>query len=298
MLALRSLLMLAGCDAADIAKAQRSIADVIVIDLAAPIEHSERIASRRIVGEAIDAIDSATRPVVVRLPSSGSGDLDADIEAIVRPALSAVILGETESPQDARDADVQLRKYELENNMKPGHVGLIPEIDSALGLQSLPTILEAVDRYEAVALNAAGLHHNLNLGNELHSVSDYAMSMVAIATRAADLPWIVGTSHREQSLIEAPRAHEFGAAGITIHLEASARGINSLFQQNEDRVKAARIILQKWNYHRKYGDRYAVASLGSGKDSRKELVNRRAMLAARQIIAQADAIAAREHIEN
>ena len=80
MLALRSLLMLPGCDAADIAKAQRSIADVIVIDLAAPIEHSERIASRRIVGEAIDAIDRANRPVVVRIPSSGSGELDADID--------------------------------------------------------------------------------------------------------------------------------------------------------------------------------------------------------------------------
>lgn len=298
MLALRSLLMIAGCDAADIAKAQRSIADMIVIDLAEPIEHSERIASRRIVGEAIDAIHGANRPIAVRIPPSGSGELNADIEAIVRPALSAVILAGAEAPQDSRDIDVQLRKYELQHNMEPGAVGLIPEIDSAVGLQSLPTILEAVDRYEAVSLNAVGLHHDLNLGSELHSAHDYAMSMVAIATRAANLPWVIGTSHREQSLIEAARAHEFGAAGIAIHLEASARGINSLFLQSEDKVRAARAILQKWNYHRKYGDQYAVASLGSGKDSRKELVDRRAMRAAQQIVAQADAIAARERVGN
>ena len=72
MLALRSLLMIAGCDAADIAKAQRSIADMIVIDLAEPIEHSERIASRRIVGEAIDAIHGANRPIAVRMEAANS----------------------------------------------------------------------------------------------------------------------------------------------------------------------------------------------------------------------------------
>ena len=58
MPALNSLFVIAGCDATGIAKTQRSIADVIMIDLAAPIEHSERIASRRIVGAAIDASDN------------------------------------------------------------------------------------------------------------------------------------------------------------------------------------------------------------------------------------------------
>ena len=298
MLALRSLLVVAGADARALVAARRSVADAVVIDLAAPGPHSARTDTRSLIGEAIDAIGGARRPVFARVSSASSGELEADVAAALRPALWAVILAGTEVPQDARDADVQLRKYELQHDMEPGGVRLIPEIDSAAGLQALPVILEAVDRHEAVALNPARMHRDLGLGHGLHDAHDYTMAMVAVAARAAELPWVVGAFDGDRGFIEATRAHELGAAGVTIQSEASARGVNSLFVQSAPEVAAARAVLREWDRLSGDGAASGVVLVGPDDHPRTELVDRRAMRAARQVAARADAIEARERVRD
>jgi len=298
MLALRSLLMVAASDAAAIAGARSTAADAVVLDLATLALHAERGAARAMLGEAIDAIGVTGRPVVVRVSSSSSGELAADIEAAVRPALAAVVLAGTEVPQDARDADVLLRKFELAQEMEPGAVRLIPEIDSAAGLQALPVILEAVDRHEAVAINPARMHRDLGLGHGLNDVHDHTMAMVAIAARAAELPWIVGGFEGNGGFIEATRAHEFGAAGVTIQSEASARGVNSLFMPGTGEIVTAGAVLLEWERLSADGTGSGVVMVGDEVDPQPELVDRRAMRAARQLVARADAIEARGRIRD
>jgi len=294
MLGLRSLLVIAGSDADGMVAARRTAADAVVLDLASPAVHADRVGARARLARAVDAIGAAGRPVFARVSSASGGELEADIAVVVRPALATVILAGTEVPQDARDADVLLRKYELKHDMTPGAVRLIVEIDSAAGLQALPVILEAVDRHEAVALNPARMHRDLGLGHGSHDAHDHTMAMVAVAARAAELPWLAGTFDGDRGFLEATRAHEFGAAGVTIQSEASARGVNSLFMQSDAELTMARAVLREWERLRSQGAESGVVLLGDEAHPRMEVVDRRAMRAARLVVARAEAVLARE----
>lgn len=298
MLALRSLLTIAGTDREAMAAADTSAADAVVLDLASPHPARDRRAARAAVTEAVAALGAAQRTVLVRVSAASTEELAADIEAAVQPALAAVVLAGTEAPQDARDADVLLRKYELRHEMTPGAVRLIAEVDSAAGLQVLPAILEAVDRHEAVALNPARMHSDLGLGRGLHDTHDHTMAMVAVAARTTELPWVLGSFGDDAGFIEATRAHEFGAAGATIRTESSARGMNSLFAPNAADVAAARAVLREWKRLRADGDSSGVVLIGDEVHPRTELVDRRAMRAAQFVVARADAVAARERIRS
>ena len=298
MFALRSLLVIAGSDTDALASAPRTAADVVILDLAVPALDADRVRVRTTVVNAIDSIAAASRPVVVRVSSAGGGELAADLAAVVRPALAAVILAGSEVPQDVRDADVLLRKYEVAGEMTPGAVRLIPEIDSAAGLQALPAILEAVDRHEAVALNPARMHRDLSLGEGLDDAHDHTMALVAVAARASELPWIVGTFDGDRTFVDATRAHEFGAAGVTIQSDSAARGTNSLFMPNAVDVAAARAVLREWERLRADGAESGLVLAGDEANPHVERVDRRAMRAARLVASRADAVRQRERVRD
>jgi len=293
MFALRSVLAIPGSDVVAMAAAHHSAADAVLLDLAAPASSEQRGIARKVIAQAIQDIGATKRPVLARVSAAGSGELDADLTATVGPCLTAVVLAGTEEPQDVRDADVLLRKYEMRDEIAPGTIRLIPEIDSAAGLQSLAVILTAVDRHAAVALNAAHLHDNLGLGQILRETHDQSMAMLAVAARSADLPWLLGTFDAARALVDPTRAHEFGAAGAVIHSEASARGINSLFAPDPAAVEAARAVIEAWAQLRSAGDLSGVAQ----HEEQLVLVDRRAMRHARFVLARADAIAARERVK-
>ena len=293
MLALRSVLAIPASDAAAATAARTSVADAVLLDLAVPASSEDRATARKAVAQAIQDIGAAKRPVLARVSAAGSGELEADLAAVVGPQLAAVILSATELPQDARDADVLLRKYEVRHKIAPGAIRLIPEIDSAAGLQALPVILDAVDRHAAVALNPAHLNDNLGLGAGFHETHSHFMAMLAVAARSAELPWLLGTFDATRTLVDATRAHELGAAGAVIHSEAAARGINSLFAPDPAAVASARAVIQAWAQLQQTGALTGVAQLGD----ETLLVDRRAMRHARLVVANADAVAARQRVK-
>ena len=293
MLALRSVLAIPGSNAVATTAARNSAADAVLLDLAAPASFEQRASARKTVARAIQDIGATRRPVLARVSTAGSGELEADLAAAVGPRLTAVVLAGTELPQDARDADVLLRKHEMRQKLAPGAIRLIPEIDSAAGLQALPVILEAVDRHAAVALNLAHLHDDLGLGRGLRETHDHLMAMLAVAARAANLPWLLGTFDAARALVDPTRAHEFGAAGAVIHSEAAARGINSLFAPDPAAVEAARAVIEAWARLREAGALTGVARHGA----QSLLVDRRAMRHARLALDSADAVAARERVK-
>jgi citrate lyase beta subunit len=298
MLPLRSLLVIDASEDAALASARSTVADVVVIDLAAPHTHSVRTGARAVAPEAIDAIGGTGRPVLARVSSASTGELAADLEAVVRPTLAAVVLAGTEVPQDARDADVLLRKFEFHHEIEPGAIRLIPELDSAAGVEALPGIIAAVDRHDAVALNPARLHRDLGLGRGAHEPLDSVMARVALAARAAELPWLVTDFETERGTLEASRAHALGAAGVAIQTEGAARGTNSLFALDATEVAAARAVLREWDRLRADDEIVGVALVGDEAHPRAELVDRRAMRAARLLVARADAIAERERLRS
>jgi len=283
MLALRSILVIAGADEAAYAAAATTAADAVLFDLAAPHVAREREAARRLVAQQAPAVARARRGVIVRLGDTRSQELEADVEAVVGSAIGATILSGAEQPQDVRDADVALRKREMRRGIAPGTIRLIPEIDSALGLRSLPAMLEAVDRHGAVALDAGALLARLRIPRTgappatgaRAALEEHAMADVALAAGATAL---------------ATRAHDLGAAGVTVASDAEARGMNALFAPDPAERAIARATVEEWERLRGRG-RW-LGAVGKGSEARS--VDRRNVRLARAFLAQAEAIDRRE----
>ncbi len=295
MLALRSVLVIDGDDESQYVAAATTAADAVLFDLAAPEQLGARAAARRLVERHAPAAAKARRTVLVRLGDTRSGELEADVDAIVGAAVSGVVLAGAEAPQDARDADVAIRKREMRRGLEPGAIRLVCEIDSPAGLRALPGILDAVDRHGAVALDVASLLTQLGAARRASPggtgavgvLAEHAMADVALAAGALHLPWIV--TGRDAGAM-APRAHDLGAAGVALRSETAALGTNALFAPDPEEVAAARATLAEWGRVRDHGRWVGVVGAPGG----PRLVDRRTARLARAVIARADAVARRE----
>ncbi|MCK9486573.1 MAG: aldolase/citrate lyase family protein [Dehalococcoidia bacterium] len=299
MLALRSTLVIDALDTAALKAAERTAADAVLIDLAHPSVHGQREEARALASRHARAIAKTGRAVLVRVSDTRSGEMEADVAAVVHASLAGVVVSAVEEPQDARDADVLVRKYEMRSRLTPGEVDLIPEIDAAEGLVALYKILLSVDRLRVISLSVDGLRRDLRLGAEVSALYDHAMAEVAIAADAARMPWIVHVAHHRPGVEVIPtRAHQFGAAGVTVHNEGEARGMNSLFAPDPSEMAIARAMVAEWARVRKRGGRVGVVAgevpQAAGYD---RLVDRRTVRRARVLLELAEAIDRREAIE-
>ncbi|MSQ42151.1 MAG: hypothetical protein EXR65_03850 [Dehalococcoidia bacterium] len=287
-LAIRTSLTVCGLDGAPYLAARGSAADAVTLDLAAPAVHGRRAEMRRLAAKHAHPIAAAGGAAVhVRVSDTRSSELDADIAALVSGALAAIVLSGAETPQDVRDADVAIRKQEMRLGITPGAVRLIPEIDSAAGLLALPALLAAVDRHGAVALDLDGLRVDLRLAPGTRGALEHAFGQVAVAARAAGLPWLItarASTAADRAQL-ATQACEFGAAGAAVASEAEVLGLNALFTPPPEAVAAARRSVEAWDRRRERAS--VLVSNGA-------LVDRRRVRAARALVALADAIERRE----
>jgi citrate lyase beta subunit len=287
MLALRSNLLLRGSHSPQHETSAGSVADAVTFDLAAAETHHERAALRTATARLVPLVAAAGRGAHVRVADTRSGELDADLDAVVSPSLQAVLLSGVELPQDARDADVAIRRREMQHQIEPGTVRLIPEIDSAAGIRTLGTILGAVDRHSGVALNIELVAWDLGLSAHVTAtmpVLEHAMAEVALSARAADVPWVLLAPHTDPG-VRAPlanRAHALGASGAYIRSEAEAAGYNQLFAPSHDRVEEARLMIDEWERLRANGQ-----TVGAVSDI---VVDRRTVRRARSLLDTVEAI--------
>ncbi len=278
-------------DDAGLRSALATAADSVTVDLATAVVQGHRGAARKAVAKhaVLPTMGGTACPAVhVRVSDARSGELEADIAAAAGQHLAAVLLAGAESPQDVRDADVAIRKHELRVGVAPGSARLIPQIDSAKGLRALPAILSAVDRHGAVALNVDAAGADLGVSATAGSVIEHAMWDVAVAARAAGLPWTIdalsaGAGERARL---AARAREFGAAGASVVSEAEVLGLNALFTPPPEDVASARRVVEQWERLRRRGRERGTAG--------DEVIDRRSVSRARALIALADAIERRE----
>lgn len=289
-LALRTALLISPADAASMIDATTNglattAADAVAFDLASQPPDA-RASAHQAAAEGIAAVAATRRDVHVRVSAARSGELEGDLSAAVGRQLAAVVLTGAEIPQDVRDADVGIRRFEMQRRTTPGNVRLIPEIDSAAGVAALPAMLKAVDRHSAVALNVDGLHADLGLNGRDGASSpaiDHAMWEVALASRDAGLPWVVAApaASAEERARLAARAREFGAAGACVASEAEIRGLNALFTPEAAAVEAARATIAEWDDARSHG---------------RPPQDRRALRRAQLLMAQVEAIERRERV--
>ena len=159
---LRSLLFVPGTRTDWLPKARAAGADAAVLDLEDSVPAARWLSAR---AEVADAVARAGAPagqadpmaLFVRVNPLDDWSGAEELRAVVRPGLAGVVLPKVRSAQDVKLADRLLGWCEQERGMSPGHVALVPLLETASGLRAAYDIARATPRVAYLgALTAPG----------------------------------------------------------------------------------------------------------------------------------------------
>lgn len=198
----RSFLFAPGNVPRRIDKALTLEADAVIIDLEDSVAASDKEATRAPVAQALARPRRARG--YVRVNAASTGFCYADLVATIRPGVDGVFLPKVESAAELHAIDWLLANLEREHGIAEGKLDLVPQIETATGMQRIDRILQARNlrtyrdpwRVKRVAFGAADYGNELGLSPTLEEAElDDARARVVLASRAAglegplDSPW-------------------------------------------------------------------------------------------------------------
>ena len=231
-------------------------ADVIVLDLEDSVPPTEKGRARETARQQIPRLAAAGQTVHVRVNPIASGLTRYDLAAVVCPELAAVLLPKVEKAQDIRDFDVLIREQELSNGVKPGAIGLVPLIETALGVLNCWEICRASTRVVGLAFGAEDYTSDLGArrsreGREL----DYARQVIVTCAAGAqtgarpgaglialDTPY--ADFRDEEGLVrETEWARSLGFRGKYLIHPSQIEPVNRIFRPTEEEVTQAQRVV-------------------------------------------------------
>lgn len=163
-------------------------ADSVIFDLEDAVSPDEKDAARILVRNTMRYMDFRGCEIIVRINSIDTPYWQKDIDAILPYAPGLILLPKTGSAADVLAADAYICQTEEKLGMKTGTVGLMPLIETALGVENAFAIATASKRVKALFLGAEDLTADLQCkrtkeGREI----EYARTRLVMAARAASV---------------------------------------------------------------------------------------------------------------
>jgi citrate lyase subunit beta/citryl-CoA lyase len=199
---IRSFLFTPANVARRVEKALTLEADAIILDLEDSVAPSDKAASRKAVVAALAKERRGLAYVRVNAPSTPY--CYGDLVETVRKGLDGVVVPKIESAADLHAIDWLIANLERERGLEEGSLDLMPQIETATGMQRVDRILQARNlrpyrgpwRVKRACFGAADYGHDLGLSPTLDEpeLAD-ARARVVLASRAAllegpiDSPW-------------------------------------------------------------------------------------------------------------
>ena len=287
MKALRSLLFVPGNRRDMLEKAKSFRPDVLVLDMEDSVPILEKSRARDVVASVLPELSQAGHTIVPRPNALDTGLLEEDMEAVVGAHIAGVTVGKVSSAWEVGQIASIVSRLEQRAGLPPGHVKIIPWIETARAIVNAYEICAASLRVVGVAFGAEDFTNDMEIertdqGKEL----DYPRRVIAVAARAAgvaalDTPYVNfrdSEGHRRDILL----ARRMGFRGkFAIH-PSQVEDINALFAPNPEEIEYARRVVAA-------SEEAEVAGRGStsldGKMIDVPIVKR-----ARSLLSQAEAI--------
>jgi citrate lyase subunit beta / citryl-CoA lyase len=243
----RSLLFVPGTAGPRIEKALKTKADAIIIDLEDSVALSEKAVGRAAVIEVLKA--PRTKPIYVRINAVETALCFVDLNQVARARPDGIVLPKVEQPHDILTIHWLLNAIELDLDMEPGHIVLLPTIESAKGLAAAEAIAGASARVERLAFG--GLDLGLDLGMDLADGSralDCCRFAIAAASRSAGIPGPLDSAfvniHDEEGFrASATTAKQFGFTGKGCIHPLQVSPANAVFMPSKKEVERAQKIV-------------------------------------------------------
>ena len=288
---LRSVIFVPGNRRDMLEKARDFDADVIMADLEDSVPTREKINARHLLQELAPTLCARGQKLMVRLNSLDTGLTRDELEAVAGPHLYGFSVGKIESIWDIGELDRIASALEVRVGLQPRHLRLVPWVESARATLSACEIASASPRVMAIAFGAEDYTNDMGVqrtdaGEEVY----FARATVAMAARAAGVIALDGPYVQFREVEGLKRDIEvslkLGYRGkFAIH-PAQLATINEMFSPRAEDLEYAHRVVEVW-------DRAEAEGRGSASlDGR--MIDVPVMKRARNLLALADAIAARE----
>ncbi len=248
---MRSVLFVPSIVERFVERAPQSGADVVCLDLEDSIPPAEKARARTMAAEAIQRMPRAGYLILVRVNGLATRLLEDDLSAVVQPGLDGILLSKADSVEMVRRVDHYLTVLERARGLETGTIGVMPLVETPLGVVHCYEICTASPRLMGVAFGAEDLATEMSIrrtrgGEEVQ----WARAQLAIAAHAAGLtpidtpePDYTDLEYLER---EASLARSLGYRGkLCIHPN-QVPVLNRVFSPTGEEIEEARSIVERF----------------------------------------------------
>ena len=160
--------------------------DAVIFDLEDAVAPDQKDAARILVRNTMRYMDFRGTEIIVRINSIDTPYWKRDLDEVMPYKPSLILLPKTGTAADALAADEYMTQIEEKLGFEPNTVGLMPLIETALGVENSFAIASCTKRVQALFLGAEDLTADLQCrrtkeGREI----EYARTRLVVAARAA-----------------------------------------------------------------------------------------------------------------
>lgn len=245
----RSLLFSPATDEARLAKAHTRGADALILDLEDALPADAKVAGRAAAQVWIERLAGLGQDVVVRINTPWLMAV-ADLDAVVRPGLKALLVPKAEDAGQLSVIAAMVGELEAERGLPAGGIGLLALIETPAAFSRLAEIA-AVERVVGLALGPEDL--SLSLGAPPSPLTlDLPCRLIALAAANRGLMALgAPISIAEFRDLEAYRgavetARGMGLSGNLCVHPHQVEVVNAVFAPQAAEVADARAVLAAW----------------------------------------------------
>ena len=219
-------------------------ADAVIFDLEDAVAPAEKDAARILVRNTMRYMDFRGCEIIVRINSIDTTFWRRDLDEILPYKPGLILLPKTGSAADVLAADAYITQLEQQLGLEENTVGLMPLIETALGVENAFAIAGASKRVKALFLGAEDLTADLQCkrtkeGREI----EYARTRLVVAARAAgvevyDTPF-TDVNDDEGIWTDAQLAKALGFSGKASISPRHVEVINQVFSPTQQEVNYA-----------------------------------------------------------
>lgn len=255
---LRSMLFLPGNTPNILINGDALGADSIILDLEDSVAPGEKDAARILVRNAMGRMGFSGCEVTVRINSIDTPYWQEDLDEILPQRPDLIMPTKVSGPEDVLAVDAYMAKWEDRLRWPRNTVGLIPLIETALGVENAFLIATSTPRVRALFLGGEDLTADLRCrrtkaGHEL----EYARGRLVMAARAAgvevvDTPF-TDVNDDEGAREDAAYAKSLGFSGKSAISPRHLPLINEVFTPGMEEIEDAYEVLEAIRTAREQG---------------------------------------------
>lgn len=247
----RSLLYTPGSDRRKIEKALTLESDGVIFDLEDAVSPDLKPAAREMVATILRECERhEKKELLVRINQVSTQLGIQDLMAVV-PSMPDSLIIPKACPRDIIAADVVISGIEASLGMAPNSVGVIPLIETAVGVETLGEVIRSTARITGVQLGAEDLTKEFGITRTRAGMEiAYARNRLAMAARAAGIDAIdtpFADYKDEDGLIaDIVYCRSIGMTAKTAIHPGQIRHINAAFTPTDAEVAEAKAIVDAY----------------------------------------------------